>query len=177
MAQPIERILFTTDLSEASVTVFEQTVSLASSLGASITMLHVIDDGSGSSGSQSRMVHLVDKQVYETIRQESRDMVKNLLIGKQRTIPVIQDALRKLCAQTSDKICGTDQAVAIDAIEVRYGNVADTIIEVFESAHCDLVVMGYRRKGSLLKAILGSPEKSVIKQSKKPIMLVPLEPS
>ncbi|MCJ8499215.1 universal stress protein [Desulfatitalea alkaliphila] len=174
MAHKIEKILFTTDLSKSSVKVFEQTVVLAASLGAAITILHVIDDGSGSSGSQSRMVHLVDRDVYEKIRRESQDMVKNLLIGKQRTIPVIQDALKRLCEKTTDKL-GEDHEVTIDAIEVTYGNVADAIIELSEATQCDLVVMGYNKKGSLFKALLGSPEKSVMKQSKKPILLIPLE--
>ncbi|MBR9982763.1 MAG: universal stress protein [Desulfatitalea sp.] len=175
MVHKISKILFTTDLSKSSVQVFEQTVALASSLGATITILHVIDDGSGSSGSQSRMVHLVDREVYEKIRRESQDMVKNLLIGKQRTIPVIQDALKKLCEKTTHKICGEEQEVIIAAIEVTYGNVADEIIELSESSQCDLVVMGYNKKGSLFKALLGSPEKSVMKQSKKPVLLIPLE--
>jgi len=94
MIHKINRILFSSDLSKGSVDVFEQTVALASQLEASIVMLHVIEDG--SSTVQNRMIHLVDSAVYEKIRKENKEAVKNLLIGKRRTIPIIQNALKNL---------------------------------------------------------------------------------
>jgi nucleotide-binding universal stress UspA family protein len=173
MVHQIKRILYTTDLSESSIAVFEQTVGLAAQTGASIVMLHVIEDG--SSGQQNRLIHLVDKTAYEKIRQESQEMIKHVLIGKQRTIPLIQNALKELCDKTSEKICGADNPVVIDGIEVKYGNVAEAVLEVCETAGCDLVALGYYQKGSLLKALMGGHGKSVIQQSKKPVFLVPLE--
>jgi len=173
MVHQIRRILYTTDLSESSIAVFEQTVGLAAQTGASIVMLHVIEDG--SSGQQNRLIHLVDRSAYEKIRQESQEMIKHVLIGKQRTIPLIQNALKELCDSTSEKICGAATPVTIDGIEVKYGNVAEAIIEVCETAQCDLVAIGYYQKGSLLKALMGSAGKSVIQQSKKPLFLVPIE--
>lgn len=174
MVRQINRILYTTDLSKSSIVVFEHTIALAAQTGASISMLHVIEDG--SSGVQNRMVHLVDRQVYEKIRNESRDIVKNVLIGKQKTIPVIQNALKKLCDETSSKICKDQSPVVIDAIEVRYGNAADEIMQVSDTMQCDLIAMGYLKKGSLLKALMGSGAgKSVMQQTKKPLFLVPLD--
>jgi nucleotide-binding universal stress UspA family protein len=171
MAHPIHRILFTTDLSKSSITVFEQTVMLASQLGASITMLHVIDDGSSST--QNRMVHLVDKEVYERIRKESQEHVKNILIGKQRAVPVIQNALQELSENASSKICGQNNEVQIDGIEVSAGNPAEVITEF--SKGVDLVVMGFHKKGSLLRTLMGATGKNIIKESEKPIFLVPLK--
>lgn len=173
MVHQIRRILYTTDLSESSIVVFEQTVTLAAQTGASIVLLHVIEDGSTSS--QNRMIHLVDRQVYEKIRNESSDIVKNVLIGKQKTIPVIQNALKRLCEETTNKVCASDQPVVIDAIEVRYGNVAEAVVTVAEEAGCDLVAIGYYKKGSLLRSLMGSATSSVIKQSRKPLFLVPIE--
>ena len=174
MVRQIKKILFTTDLSKSSIEVFEETVALASQTGASITMLHIIEDG--SSGIQNRTVHLVDREVYEKIRSESRDIIKNVLIGKQKTIPVIQNALSALCDETTGRICAENRPVVIDAIEVRFGNAANEIIQVAESMQCDLIAMGYFRKGSLLKGLIsGSAVKSVMQQSKKPLFLVPLE--
>lgn len=173
MVNHIKKILFATDLSKSSIDVFEQTVVLASQTGASIAMLHVIEDK--SSASQNRMIHLVDSEVYEKIRKEGQDQVKNVLIGKQRSIPVIQKALSELCSETSEKVCGADNPVAIDAIEVTYGNAAEEIIKFAETAGCDVIAMGYYKKGSLLKALMGRAEKGVMAQSKKPLFLVPLE--
>lgn len=175
MVKQIKKILFATDLSKSSIEVFEQTVSIAAQTGASITILHVIEDR--SSTSQNRMVHLVDKEVYEKIRNENRDEVKNVLIGKQRSIPVIQEALTDLCDKTNDKVCQVDNPVAIDNIEVHYGNAADVITLIAKTTECDLIAMGYYKKGSILKSLMGgtSPGKSVIKQSQCPIFLVPIE--
>lgn len=173
MIRQIKKILYTTDLSKSSVDVFEQAVILAAQTGASITILHVIEDGSGST--QNRTVHLINKDEYEKIRQESSKAVKNVLISEQRSIPVIQHALQNLCEKTNEKICRFDTPVVVDAIEVHHGNAADVITQVANAAQCDLIVMGYYKKGSILKGLMGGARKSVMKQSKWPIFLVPLK--
>ena len=169
MAKPIRKILFTSDLTKASVQMFEQTVVLASQLAASITILHVIADG--STGSQNRIVHLVDRDVYERIRNESRENVKKVLIGKEKAVPVIENALRELCNDMPEK--KDIPHVKIDSIEVHYGDPAEHITAF--SRNADLVVMGYYRKGSLLRALMGSAGRSVIKKSQIPVFLIPIE--
>ncbi len=170
MVHQIKRILFTSDLSKSSIAVFEESVTLASQIGASITILHVIEDG--SEGGPIKPIYLVDKEVYEKIRQESQENIKNVLIGKQRTIPAIQSALTELC----DKTCvGHAESVNIDSIEVRYGKAADHILEVADTSDCDVIALGYKKKGSLLKALMGSAGKKVIQESRKPIYLVPIK--
>lgn len=170
MVHHIKRILFTSDLSKSSIAVFEETVTLASQIGASIAILHVIEDG--SSERQMKPIDLVEQEVYEKIRRESQQNVKNVLIGKQRAIPEIQNALMELC----DKTCtGHAESVNIDNIEVRYGNAADIILEVADSLDCDIIAIGYKKKGSFLKAMMGGAGKKVIKESKKPIYLIPVK--
>lgn len=175
MVKQIKKILFTTDLSKSSIKVFEQTVGLAAQTGASITILHVIEER--SSTSENKIVHLVDKEVYERIRNEHRDEVKNVLIGKQRSVPAIQDALQQLCNQTNDKVCQFDNPVTIDNIEIHFGNAGDVITLIAKATECDLIALGYYKKGSILKTLMGggSAGKNVIKQSQCPIFLVPIE--
>ena len=173
MIQQIKRILFTSDLSEASIQVFEQTVVLAYQAGASITMLHVID--SGTSENEKRMIHLIDPDIYEKIKHEGQETAKNLLIGKQKSLPIIQNALKELSDRTSDKICDPDNPVIIDDIHVVYGYPAEKILEVAETSGCDLIAMGYHQRGSILRALAGRAEKGVMKKSKIPLFLVPLE--
>ncbi len=172
MVQQIKKILFATDLTKDSIPVFEQTVALASQLNASIVIVHVIEDG--SKGVQNRMIHLVDKELYEKNRKESQDNVRNVLIGKQRLVPIIQNALRELCDNT-ENTCGTEIPVEIAGIEVQYGNAAETIVEIAEVQKCDMLVMGHYKKGSLLKALTGGNiGKNVISESNIPLMLVPI---
>ena len=85
---------------------------------------------------------------------------------------MIRDALQRLCNDAACKICGHEQDVQINDIEVRYGNAAEIITEL--SGSVDLVVMGYHRRGSLLRALIGSSGKNVIKHSNQPILLVPI---
>lgn len=173
MVNPIEKILFTTDLSKNSIDVFEQTVALAAQLGACITMLHVIEDK--SSQINQGAVYMIDSQLYEAIRNESKNMVRNVLIGKQKSVPEIQEALSKLFDETTNEILGADHPVTIDGIEVRAGNAAEEIIAVAQEIKCDLIALGHYHKGSLLRALTGSAGKRVLKRSNIPIFLVPLE--
>ena len=173
MVQKIKKILFTSDLSEDSVQVFQHTVGLAFQTGASIVLLHVIDNT--ASDNQKRVSYLIDSETYERIRQEGQEAAKNVLIGKQKSLPIIQNAMREHYGKASDQITGPDQQVVIDAIHVLYGNPAEKIVEVADTFDCDLIAMGYHKKGSILKALAGRAEKGVMRKSRKPLLLVPLE--
>lgn len=169
----IKKILYTTDLSKSSVAVFEQTAVLAAQTGASITILHVIEDGSGAS--QNRMVHLVDRERYEKIRLENQDKIRSVLIGKRKGLLTIQTALQKLCEETNVKVCRFQEPVEIDGIVVEYGNAADIITRTAEETGCDIVAMGYYKKGSILKSLTGGSGKRIMMRSNCPVFLVPID--
>jgi len=170
----IKKILYTTDLSKSSVAVFEQTVVLAAQTGASIVILHVIEDGSSST--QNRMVHLVDREQYEKIRKENQDRMKSVLIGKRKGLLTIQNALKKLCEKTHDKVGRFDATVEIDSIDVQYGNAAEVILETARLCDCDVVSMGYYKKGSILKSLTaGGSGRRVMMGIRVPVFLVPIE--
>jgi nucleotide-binding universal stress UspA family protein len=173
MAKKIKKILFTSDLSEESVEVFQHTVGLAFQTGASITMVHVID--TVTSENQKRISYLIDSETYERIRQEGQETAKNVLIGKQKSLPMIQNAMREHYEKTSDKMFGADEQITIDAIHVVYGNPAEKILEIAETSNCDLITMGYHKRGSILRALTGRAEKNVMQKSTKPLLLVPLD--
>lgn len=172
MAEPIKKILFTSDLSKESIEVFEQTVGLAFQTGASITLLHVIDNL--TSDNQKRVSYFIDSELYERIRREGQETAQKALIGKQKSLPVIQQAMQEHYVKTSEKVSGSGNPVTIDSIQVLYGNPAEKILEVAELSQCDLIAMGYHKKGSIFRALAGRAEKGVMKRSKKPLFLVPL---
>lgn len=173
MIRKINKILFTTDLSISAIDVFEQTVSLAYQTGASIVMLHVIEDVSSSTKSQT--VHLIDKDAYEAIRNDKSERVKNVLIGKAKSVPVIHDALQKLNEDTKEKFNISDKTVEIESIQVIFGDVAENIVKMAKVDKCDLIVMGHHHKGSVFKAMTPSARKRILKQTNIPVMLVPLD--
>jgi len=173
MAQDIKNILFTTDLAPRSKEVFEKAVALALQTGASITILHVIEGGSGPT--QSILAELVGKDAYENIRQENESFARNVLIGKQKEVPIIREALKRLSQSAFSKFEDKDDPVIIEGIEVRVGNVVEEIIQIAEDNRCDLVVMGHHQKSMLLKAMMGSVVNSVLRTIKKPVYLVPVD--
>ncbi len=173
MVEQIKKILFTSDLSEQSMEVFEQTVGLAFQTGASLTLLHVIDNA--TSENQKRVSYMIDNETYERIRREGQEFAKNALIGKQKSLPVIQKAMQEHYGKRSETLGGPEDTVAIDQIQVMYGNPAEKIVEVAETLDFDLIAMGYHKKGSILRALAGRAEKGVMRKSKKPLFLVPLD--
>jgi len=173
MAEQIKKILFTSDLSEESVKVFEQTVGLAFQIGASITLLHVIN--SLTPDNQKRVGYFIDDETYEKIRQEGQEIAQKALIGKKKSLPIIRQAMEEHYVKSSKKVNEPDSPVTIDSIQVLYGNPAEKILEVADDAGCDLIAMGYHKKGSIFRALAGRAEKGVMKRSKKPLFLVPLE--
>lgn len=173
MAQDIKNILFTTDLSPRSKEVFENAVALALQTSASVTILHVIEDGSSST--QSILAELVGKEAYDHIRQENESFARNVLIGKQKEVPIIREALKRLSQSAFSKFEDKEDPVIIEAIEVRVGKVVDEILQFAEGSPCDLIVMGHHQKSMLLKAMMGSTVNSVLRVSKKPVYLVPID--
>ncbi|MDQ1335486.1 MAG: hypothetical protein QG552_2436, partial [Thermodesulfobacteriota bacterium] len=61
-----------------------------------------------------------------------------------------------------------------DEILVRIGNPVEVILEQAEKSNCDLVVMGSRGHGVLADAVIGSVSRRVLRQCKKPVLIVRL---
>lgn len=174
MVQRIKRILFTSDLSEESITVFEQTVGLAFQTGASITLLHVIDNTT-SATQKSITSYFIDSETYEKIRKEGQETAKQALIGKQKSLPLIQQTMQERYGKASEAVCEPGHPVEIDSIQVIYGDPAEKILEVADTLDCDLIALGYHKKGSIMRTLAGRAEKGVMKKSEKPLFLVPLD--
>lgn len=172
MHQNNNRILFTTDLSEQSRIVFEKAVTLALKTGATIDILHVIE--SGPTQTFNMLTDLMGKENYKRMKEEIETSARNTLIGKRKEVPLIREALKKLSPTAYDQIDSKDSKVVIDNIEVRQGHVAEVILNSALESNVDMIIMGYYPKSMIMKAVLGSTVKSVLKDSKIPVYLVPL---
>jgi nucleotide-binding universal stress UspA family protein len=56
--------------------------------------------------------------------------------------------------------------------EVLEGNPADEIVAYADSVDADLVVIGSRRRGALAGALLGSVSRDVVRESRRPVLVV-----
>ncbi len=173
MIQPIKRILFTTDLSEHSKNVFEMAVSLALQTNASITILHVIE--SGPSQPRNILVNLIGSEAYAKIKADNETFARNVLIGKQKEVPLIREALKKLSQDAFDKLEDEKKPVVIDDIDVRLGHIVDEILNIVDEKQIDMIVMGHHQKSMMLRAVIGSTVRCVLRQCKIPVHLVPID--
>jgi nucleotide-binding universal stress UspA family protein len=56
--------------------------------------------------------------------------------------------------------------------EVLTGDPADEIVAYADSIDADLVVIGARRRGPLARALLGSVSRDVVRESRRPVLVV-----
>jgi universal stress protein A len=144
----ISRILVPTDFSPDADAAFAYAMQLATALGASVDLVHVVEDPMAAG-------------VW------SAGMYTAELAGLQ--INVIRDAQERL-RQTVPMIPG----VAASR-EVRVGKAAPTIIELARERGSDLIVMGTRGRTGLSHLLMGSVAERVVRSAPCPVLTVRTE--
>ncbi len=171
MIPEIKKILFTTDLSKDSRQAFDYAVSLADRYGASITMLHVIEEVSAATSTYVR--DFLGDERWEQIQENHEQEARQILIGKRREGTMIREALGEFAEQAKADLGQTK--IAMDEIVVAHGNVVEEILQESQSRGCDLIVMGHHVRGRLEEAVLGSTTRRVLRRSAIPVLVVRLE--
>ncbi len=146
----ISKILVPTDGSETAKKAAKYAVELAGQIGASITLVNVIDKSlfaSQSVPSVATPTHLIEP---------------------------IEDYLRQVaeaCLEDVERLC-EKKGVKSKKI-VRRGHPVEEIIKEAEKSKVDLIVMGSHGKSALKVAVLGSVTFGVIhKDTKVPVLVV-----
>ena len=173
MDPKINRILFTTDLSEGAREVFKHAVFLAEKCNASLVLLHVIEDVTPE---RTKIVlkDLMGEEAFDRLGKEQESSARNVLLGKQKEAPIIEQAMRKLGEEAMNGSAGVDSPVKIEKILVTLGKIDDEIIYQAEKTDCDIIVMGYRYHSALTETLTGASVRKVMRHSKIPVYLVPL---
>lgn len=160
MLPEIKKILYSTDLSKSSTTVFEQATYLAKQTGADIHILHVVEKLSSDAK--------ITFQTYVMDRDSRRDLL-------QERVHHAEDKLMVRQKNFWDNLHKDDAAVRsqIKSIEVVEAYPAETILKVSKDLGVDLIVMGTHEKG-IFHTFLGSVAKNVLNRSRIPVLIVPL---
>ena len=166
----VKKILYATDLSESARYAFAYAVSLANLYGASITLLHVL----------AEVPELLDKGIIGYIGAERWEEIKNqhyqeateTLTRKKRSYIPIREVLDQFCEDTRSS--HDDHDFIADEILVKRGNPVEEILEQAEKRNCDLIVMGTHGHGTLADVVLGRTARRVVRQSRKPVVVVRL---
>jgi nucleotide-binding universal stress UspA family protein len=160
MLPEIKKILYSTDLSKSSTTVFEQVIYLAQQTGADIHILHVVEKLS-SDAKMTLESYVMDSKSRHSLLQERSSLAKKKLEERQEYFwNRVNDDEREVRHQ-------------IKSIEIVEAYPAETILKTSSKLGVDLIVMGTHEKG-MLHSFLGSVAKNVLSRSHIPMLIVPL---
>jgi nucleotide-binding universal stress UspA family protein len=142
------RILIATDGSPESQEAVEFGLELASDLQGEVTLLHVVAPPDG-------WTSLDRGALIRPIPEELR---------VRRTAAL--DEAAKLAAEHGVEIF----------VEVLAGNPADEIVAFADSTDANLIVVGSRGRGAVASALLGSVSSDVLRESRRPVLVVRAAP-
>jgi len=168
MLKPITTILFATDLSKNCQAALDFTNAMATRFQAKVFLLHVIEDL--PEGVDGRLKDLLGRHKWEDLVNAQQANVHKSLTGKTSVNKMIRNDIQNFC-----KLVGIDDAacdMSTREILITQGNVADSIIDQTKEHNCDLIVLG-AKSGLFSKTSIGGVIKSVLKDSKIPVTVVP----
>ena len=147
----INNILLAIDLSQDSNKIFEYALDLKSKYNAILTVLNVNEELLSKDEMVMSRVK-VDKVMKsnEEIALNAKDVFKQMLADFQ-----IEDS--------------SDIKMLL-----REGNASQEIIEYADGSECDIIILGSNSQSKISELLLGSSSKAVIKNSKIPVLVIPL---
>jgi nucleotide-binding universal stress UspA family protein len=160
MIPVINKILYTTDLSENARYAFGYALCLADRHDARITVIHVIE--ALSPFARSMVEDIVGTEKLETMRKEKESQV----------IDSIKRRLDEFCQQAIQEV--PDCPLAVEKTIVETGHQVDRIIRHSEEMDADIIVMGSRGQGMLADVTMGSTSRRVLRRSSRPVLVVRL---
>ena len=168
MFKPIKSILFATNLSENCRPAFEAAASMATRYQATLILLHVIEKM--PEYVEGRLRGLLGIEQWKEIVSGHANNARQALIGKKSSSKLIQEALERFCidAGIDDASCGYHSR----EIVVADGEIVEEIIAQSKAYEADLIVLG-ARDGFLSDNRIGQTIKSILRNSKIPVMVVP----
>lgn len=143
-----KRILVPVDGSSTSNRGVEQAVKLARSDGATLCLLHVVDER-------------VIVQYAEGLAGVSEQVLASLRANGQKVLAKAQAA-----AERQGVKCKTV------LVENVMGGVADIIVDRAKRERADVIVMGTHGRRGLTRLVLGSDAEGVVRNSPVPVLLV-----
>lgn len=165
MIPDIRKILYCTDLSDSAVNAFWYAIGLAKVSGAEIHILHVV-------GELSQDAKVTLKSYIEDAGGPDLDTIL-----RGRAAEAKKELLRRIdviWGNADESELPLKQQIA--SIDIREAHPAEAILRKTTELGADIVILGTHEKGFAAKAFLGSVAKSVMRNSKVPVVVVPLPP-
>lgn len=151
----VKKILYATDLSTNSAYAFQFASEYADKCDAELVILHVLDE------------------LPESIKLEIKRLLPDVDLNKRKEITEdIKNRLEEFC----DNVRKDDPSCSFRVFEivVSQGPPAIEILKKADEFDCDVIVMGTHGKGIIEHAFLGSIAEKVLRNSHKPVFVIPL---
>ncbi len=149
------RILLPTDGSQNAKRAAEHAVKLASMVKANIIILHVIEEFN----TQTAVLPI------STLPESSESLCEEL---NRQGKDIVEDFKREI----QEACPGNCEDISLTSI-IKYGKPYLEILKVMEDEDVDLVLMGASGRHGLDRIILGSVAERVVRESTKPVLIVP----
>jgi len=146
-----KKILLPTDGSESSKRAGEQAISLADVTGADIIVLNVID------------VNYLQPSYLPSFREDLEKELRNE--GKRAIARFKEDLEESQCRG----MCKNIEFIS----KIDEGKPYEVILETMEKEDVDIAIMGASGKHGLDRFLLGSTTERVIRETKRPVLVVP----
>ena len=160
MIPEINKILYTTDLSQNARHAFSYAASLANRYDAGVTILHVLEDISPTT--DSLVINIIGEERWDELRGRN----------EQEVLDTIKTRLTKFCDDVQAELPSCP--FITDNILVKIGNPVDEILLEVENNSYDMVIMGAHGHGALADAFMGSVSRRVVRRCKTPVLVVRL---
>jgi nucleotide-binding universal stress UspA family protein len=160
MVPDIKNILYATDLSKNAHYAFKYASTIANRFGATITILHVLEELSPSS--LGIVSEIVGKERWTDLKKRNEEKI----------ITSIRARIEDVCNEVSQNI--PECPFIVQNIIVKTGHPVDQIIHYAEKKDCDMVIMGSRGHGIFTETMLGSTSRRVLRKCTKPVLVVRL---
>ena len=168
MLKPIESILFATDLTANCQQALDFTNVMATRFQATIYLLHVIEQL--PAGVEGRLKDLIGRHRWEDLVTAKQVDVNRSLIEKTSVNQKVWTDIQIFCESVGidDASCNFKSR----EILIAQGDIAENIISHAKENSCGLIVLG-AKSGIFSKTSVGSIIKSVLKNTKIPVTIVP----
>ena len=160
MLTPIKKILFATTLEPDTRPVTRMAATMAVQFQAKVMMVFATEP-LGSYGSAILESYLTKEQIKQL---ETK--------GQQELDKTIETKIKNFFEE--EMLSEPDYQKLLDKVIVRHANPVDLILNSAEKYDADLIVMGKVKHKPVDKMFTGSVARKVVKLSKTPILVVPL---